>query len=397
MDFFHHIVLKTSLKYTGDEELRLFTVHKAAFQFLGFDWWDEEGDGQSKGGIRHFITRVLHPIVYMSGIFSASVLTAHRCLDLDTSTAYGYNIFMNNIIVVFAYMYSFTKVVYLHLFYGKNAKKLIRMLEDLGELKRGRKAWEDSLKGFSYYMFLLSWIVSMWSIYFLVKYNNFSYMTSYPWNQETSIGFTAAFECNLLVSSYVCVVHTAVDSLIAVCCGIMIGHVEELIDILKTIGQPGTDDMKALKEAINLHVRVKNAADEMNNSYSLLFAVQPIYTTLHACVIIFTFVEAEDKVASLLSTSPMLMASYVQLFLYCFFSQKLTSKCEELTFASYNNNWYCSSMEVKKGLLLFSVATQRTVALRGLGQRIASFECLQNTIQESYSAYIILNSMAKDV
>nr|QQP19702.1 olfactory receptor 7 [Tropidothorax elegans]QQP19781.1 olfactory receptor 86 [Tropidothorax elegans] len=388
MEEIHRQVLRLACYLTGDEEVQQFTLHKAILQFLGYDWWDKPG-----WGVQKVCKRLLNPVLYMSLLLVVTVLTGHRCFTLDKNDPLGFLLFMNNIIVIFTFSCAMIKTIYMKFFYGKQAKELMDMLVRLGDMKQGRPIWEGSLKACTFFLCLLVNVCFLWAVYCLAKYRVFSYQTSYPWSQDTVHGWLAAFQLSFMTAFYTSQIHSAMDSFFSVSCGIMMAHLQVLTDMLRTIGLPGNRDRATLISAVKLHVNIIRAAEKMNDCGKLLFAFQSLYTVLHACVLIFAFIKADDVLAALSNIMPMLIASYVQLFLYCYYSQKLSNKFEDLHFACYDNLWYRSSQEVQKGLLMFVMASKKQIFLRGLGMAKASFASYLSSIQESISYYLILKTL----
>lgn len=81
--------------------------------------------------------------------------------------------------------------------------------------------------------------------------------------------FVSALGLSFTTAFYTALIHSAIDSIISVSCGIMTGHMMVLRELLKTIGRPGNPDSKVLVRAVDLHVNLMRFSHILYPSYAL--------------------------------------------------------------------------------------------------------------------------------
>ncbi|KAL5292625.1 Or46a family protein [Megaselia abdita] len=90
-----------------------------------------------------------------------------------------------------------------------------------------------------------------------------------------------------------------------------------------------------------------------------------------------------------------LFAMIIQLYLPCYYGNRITSKSEDLALALYDSNWYEWKLKDKKAMMFMLARLQRPVIVKAFGIMNFNLEVFSNIINTSYSFFNIIRNTNK--
>ncbi|KAL7301813.1 hypothetical protein TKK_0005422 [Trichogramma kaykai] len=87
-----------------------------------------------------------------------------------------------------------------------------------------------------------------------------------------------------------------------------------------------------------------------------------------------------------------LSCALVQMFIYCYFGNKLTSKSEEFALGLFASNWTDLSIKSKKKILFMITRSMKSVSISKLFYMVLSLDSFVNILRISYA---VLNFMRR--
>nr|WVD93658.1 odorant receptor 45 [Graphosoma rubrolineatum] len=391
---YFNLLIKSFSLVTGEETMSTWTFHKGLLRLLGNDWLVRKGEIS----LLRIIWLVLYPIMYIMSMVSITTLTIKYVLQREHPTMQEYTRAMNGVVACIAFVYAICKSLVLKLL-GKNLRLLMDMTDDLGPVDEVATPHRDrSVRHATLYLGLLCLIPTTWTICSMFYMHNIPFPTDWPWGDHTPFRYFISFSIDFVAATYCAVTHSTYDTIFPVCAGAICGHIASISAKMEKLGTTGDKekDKKIITECYRLHVALLRISDHINNTFGLVFLIQSIYTVLHACVIIYQVMKVSDITLAVLNTAPILASSYAQFLLYCYYGELLTDFFERLRFAFYNNRWYQCDMELKKMLVIMTLAANRTVRLESYGITFAGHKTYVSGLQDSISYYLILKTVTTD-
>ncbi|XP_043468797.1 putative odorant receptor 92a [Leptopilina heterotoma] len=93
--------------------------------------------------------------------------------------------------------------------------------------------------------------------------------------------------------------------------------------------------------------------------------------------------------SSVASTNSLLF----EIFLYCWFGQKMIGKSAEIADVAYKINWTSLSIKSKKFLILIILRAAKPIELSGLSIVTMSLETFLKILKVSYSSFNLIQTM----
>ncbi|KAK9506528.1 hypothetical protein O3M35_008450 [Rhynocoris fuscipes] len=369
MDVYYKCAFWFCKKITGEKIMGIFTVQKALLKVLGYYWFS----GGWKLPLPNIIKAWFYPVLYPSVEFIVSYLTIKAVTSMIASNDYEFTRKINGYIVSMTFIACALKSIYFRII-DKDVQKLIEMIEKIADVDIENGPIANAHRACTSYATLLLINAGSWALYYLITHFDFPFPTAYPWNQETTLGWWTAFFITFNCAFYCALIHTLVDTVFPMCVAVITYHINQIKTSLRKLGTEGKwSDQYLIIQAIQLHVKILRVNKQIKKCFGLLFVAQSVYTVLHACSLIFAVMQADETVAPLMSALPMLSAAYAQLFMYCYYGQTLTNHHESLSFALYNNCWYCCNTRLRKLIIIFGEGLKKDIYLEGFGTVQASF------------------------
>nr|AQM56040.1 olfactory receptor [Apolygus lucorum] len=323
---------------------------------------------------------------------TVAVLTLTYVFTHEVVTQTDFIIAINSYIVSMTFCAAAFKIL-IFLVLQKEFKKLFLMVEELGDLDMYAPSTKDHFFNCYMYVTLVLTNPCTWSLWHLIAHNDIPFKSQYPWGDD-GVGYLLSFFFGIMAAVFCGLSHILVDtSFMMVIAGITL-HVDKLSQSLSLLGKHRFKDSKIMSAGIDKHAQLLRVSQHLSTCYSNLFVGQSVYTVGHSCVLLFGAVHVESKVEVVMSLGTMLVTSYCQLLVYCYYGELLTSKFSDLVFDSYNNAWYDSDLQVKRALPKFSLMCHRHVSLRGFGKVIPSKSNWLHSLQESVSYFLFLKTIS---
>ncbi|XP_073992333.1 odorant receptor 4-like [Rhodnius prolixus] len=370
--------------FANDDKKVGFTLPKAVFNAIGLSWW----------GTPTLLKSLYKPVAFIIlGFITYGVtnyLSEKEIVDQKTFIEVTVNI-----IQILSMLFVATKIFLFHC-YSSDISDAINTSEIL-QLKYGVTcSTPTGSKVIKIYATNIAIAVTGWLVLGTYKHGHPLHV-SFPFDISTKhpIRFLIVWFLEVMCGFYVSAGNGAADTIPLYTVNVIVNFGEKLKDLLRKIGQNPDEDVKLLEEALDLHLRILELKDKLIKGFAMLVLVQIVFTISHTCLILFAATKVDIALfMSLLM--PLTFADYLELLVYCFTGEMLSSKMEELRFAAYDNQWYNSSIATRKNLIRIMEALKRPISLNGYGIVSACYETYLNSIKESFSYYIVVKTLASD-
>ncbi|XP_043480573.1 odorant receptor Or1-like [Leptopilina heterotoma] len=144
------------------------------------------------------------------------------------------------------------------------------------------------------------------------------------------------------------------------------------------------------KRCVKHHLFVYSLGNNLNKQFGLVIFTQFFASMINLCAIIFSLAKL-----SVTSRTYWIMffsvGSYTfQIFIYCFYGDKVMEKSSEIGTAIYFLNWCGLTIRTKKNLITIMIRSTRPIQLTGASFVTMSIDTFMKIIKSAYSAYNLL-------
>ncbi|XP_051169349.1 odorant receptor 2a-like [Leptopilina boulardi] len=149
-------------------------------------------------------------------------------------------------------------------------------------------------------------------------------------------------------------------------------------------------EIKLTKRCAKHHFYVYCLGDNLNKQFGLIIFTQFFASMINLCSIIYNLskLSPTDSIYWLMVSC---VGSYtLQIFIYCFYGDKVTEKSAEVGQAIYFLNWYGLTIKTKKNLITIMIRSTRPIELTGASLITMSIDTFMKIIKSAYSAYNLL-------
>ncbi|XP_014261973.1 odorant receptor 85b-like [Cimex lectularius] len=391
MDFIFKTSNRLIVALSCEGRLRIFTLQRVLLKILGFEWWKEGLNFPLPDFMKKWGYQAFWVILMICDIVLTLKASVWMAIDNDLK----YTIKMNGIIVMMPFVGSLIKIFYLR-YMQKEFIELIETCESIGHLDMEEESIQSGLRlNFVYINMLLS-TVGIWAIFFTIINHEIPVATDFPWSQDVALGQFFSLMIDFYCGINCCLAHSLLDTIFPVSAIVIIAHLATLRKKLAKLGCNKYQDEVLLNESIELHNKLLSMSELLQICYNEVSVAQSLYSVMHSCVLIFAVEQVPNKFSVLVSSFPLLLCSYAQLWMYCSFGQMMTDEFDKISFALYNNRWYACSISSRKALVTFAQACQKKVGLKGVGNINASYSNFLHKIQDSVSYYLILKTVTSE-
>ncbi|CAH1379830.1 unnamed protein product [Tenebrio molitor] len=151
---------------------------------------------------------------------------------------------------------------------------------------------------------------------------------------------------------------------------------------------------KILTESIRHYNVILKHTSLIADCYKEIFMIQFIYSVLSLCMILYEMSMAD----SMLTPRFFQIAFYqvnitVEIFLFCYFCQRVINKGETLYYATFESNWYNASKEFKQDLFIFMNQLKQPIIIYAWNIFPINYETFKGIMQKSWSFFMALKNM----
>jgi 7tm Odorant receptor len=173
----------------------------------------------------------------------------------------------------------------------------------------------------------------------ITEFDVLPYPVWYPFDAENGIGFSVTAVHQLLTTCYACTFEIVFDFLPIILMSFLVGLFNELAKKIDAIVYTEEYGLEKLIECIKLQKSYKEFADEIKQTFGFVLFVQGLFSTLSICSSFFTILECND-VTKMVHAGFMCIPLMLEVFLFCYYGQKLMDSSQNLIIAVCRTNWY---------------------------------------------------------
>nr|XP_012231460.1 PREDICTED: odorant receptor Or2-like [Linepithema humile] len=238
----------------------------------------------------------------------------------------------------------------------------------------------------------MSWSCSgLTSLLVDFRHTRLTYREWIPYNSSSYIVFCITFAHQFLSTFYCATINVACDTLI---CGLLM-HVCCQIEILEYRLKKLVKDQDTLGYCIYHHNNIFEFAQLINTKFSQIIGFQFITSTLIICSNLFQLSKSSisaDYIALFIYTCCML----TEIFIYCWFGNKVKSKSIELANSIYQMEWPVLNNNIKKDLLVIMKRALVPIEFTTVHIISLNLDSFVSLLKTSYSAYNLLVRMQEE-
>jgi hypothetical protein len=218
------------------------------------------------------------------------------------------------------------------------------------------------------------------------------FMLYYPFDVTTPIGLLISGTHEIATALTGSIMLIAYDGLPTLFISYAIGLLDELAKRLDSIGS--TDELSGdeLKSCIEIHQKIKQFVEDINDAYGIIFFLQASGSSLNLCTSIFTASMVDNYVAkaqAMILCVPLL----IQIFAPCFFGQRLKDSSINISVALFNSKWYNLDEKSRKLVVVFMENLKQPMKIEYRGLIEANLETFTNIMNSAYSFLAVLQNL----
>ncbi|XP_033220932.1 odorant receptor 46a-like [Belonocnema kinseyi] len=155
-------------------------------------------------------------------------------------------------------------------------------------------------------------------------------------------------------------------------------------------------ELRLIKDCVIHHLNTYSLQNNFNKLFGVVIFTQFFSSMMNMCIILYQLSRFSIFSEFSLEMIPVLFTVIVQIFIYCYYGEKVTNKSLTIVEAIYQMNWTSVSNEAKKDLLLIMMRASKPMYLSGMSIIIMSLETFVKIMKSAYSAYNLLLLMAEE-
>ncbi|XP_043480579.1 odorant receptor 9a-like [Leptopilina heterotoma] len=148
--------------------------------------------------------------------------------------------------------------------------------------------------------------------------------------------------------------------------------------------------LKIVKNCVQHHIHILSMGDKLNELFSVVIFVQFFGSMISLSAVIYQLSKlslADPKSWGLLF---LLSTSLTQIYIYCYYGEKITSKSLSIMDKIYEIKWLTIKSRTKRDLILIMIRASRPFKFMGFKIIIMSIETFFQVVKSAYSAYNLL-------
>ncbi|XP_043464755.1 odorant receptor 43a-like isoform X2 [Leptopilina heterotoma] len=145
-----------------------------------------------------------------------------------------------------------------------------------------------------------------------------------------------------------------------------------------------------VKHCIKSHLYIYSLGENINKQFGLIIFTQFFASMVNMCAIIYNMasVSPTNRMFWIMIAS---VGSYIlQIFIYCFYGDKMTEKSSEIGSAIYTLDWEALTVNTQKSLIIIMIRSTKPIKLTASSIIIMSIETFMKIMKSAYTAYNVL-------
>ncbi|XP_033220121.1 odorant receptor 46a-like [Belonocnema kinseyi] len=152
------------------------------------------------------------------------------------------------------------------------------------------------------------------------------------------------------------------------------------------------DESKLMKDCVDHHIYTYMLGEKLNELFGLVIFVQFFASMIGLCAVIYPLSKLSINNPSSWRLIFILLTALVQIFLYCFYGEKLMKKSMDISKEVYQIDWIETTIRTKKDLTLLMIRAGKPINLTGLSLITMKIDTFVKILKSAYSAYNLLKS-----
>ncbi|KAJ3621536.1 hypothetical protein MTP99_003657 [Tenebrio molitor] len=151
---------------------------------------------------------------------------------------------------------------------------------------------------------------------------------------------------------------------------------------------------KILIESVRHYNVILKISSLIADCYKEIFMIQFIYSVCSLCMILYEMSMADSILTPRFFQIAFFQVNVtVEIFLFCYFCQRVIDKCEKLYYATFEPNWYNASKEFKQDLFIFMNQLKQPIIIYAWNIFPINYETFKAIMQKSWSFFMALKKM----
>ncbi|XP_033220929.1 odorant receptor 9a-like [Belonocnema kinseyi] len=151
-------------------------------------------------------------------------------------------------------------------------------------------------------------------------------------------------------------------------------------------------ESRLVKDCVDNHIDTYILGEKLNESFGPIIFVQFFASILGLCTVIYELSKLSMHNPSSLRLIVVLITALVQIFVYCFYGEKLMEQSISIAEEVYQMDWVETTMKTKKNLTSIMIRAGKPIKLTGLSIIIMTIDTFVKIVKTAYSAYNLLTS-----
>ncbi|CAG9808584.1 unnamed protein product [Chironomus riparius] len=176
------------------------------------------------------------------------------------------------------------------------------------------------------------------------------------------------------------------DLLYASLMQILVMELDTLGQVISEIAFKNSEEdvMKDIKVLVDIHQELIEVAEKLEEIFSPIILINVLGSIIGLCTASFLSVSGvSGYFIAKYFLLPIIVS--IQIFVQCYFAQRLIDSSSSITTSVYNTEWYNSSVKVQKFILLIMIRAQKTQAITALKFFDVSLETFQWATMFAYT------------
>ncbi|XP_051167812.1 odorant receptor 46a-like, partial [Leptopilina boulardi] len=151
-------------------------------------------------------------------------------------------------------------------------------------------------------------------------------------------------------------------------------------------------ESRLISKCVKHHIHMYSLGQKLNEIFGLVIFVQFFTSMISLCATIYQLsrLNSQNPTYWIMVTS--VSSVIMQIFLYCFYGQRISEKSTAVADAVYLTNWIALTNRTKKDLILMMIRATKPIQLSGSSAIVMSIKTFVKIIKSAYSAYNLLAS-----
>ncbi|XP_025991542.2 putative odorant receptor 85d isoform X2 [Solenopsis invicta] len=155
-----------------------------------------------------------------------------------------------------------------------------------------------------------------------------------------------------------------------------------------------SNKISKLSEHVIHHLCIIRLAEMINDVFSQIIFVQFFTSTFVICLTIF-YLSSHMTIENLSTYSVYVICTFVQIFMYCWAGNQVTTKSTELGEEIFNMDWISMTKNEQRDLLMIMMRSTIPIKFTSTFLVTLSLEAYGNLLKTSFSAFNLLQQVQK--